>query len=379
MGLVSFSPAVPEGIGFIFYVHLFLVSVLFAYFPFSKLMHLGRRLPEPYQESGEQQSNEAAHQPLELPGKGPYLRGVRRRVQGRDERSWTTGREGRVMSEDIPRPEELSQIDYKPARSRGWTRRSSSSKGTTTTAPTRKARIPWPALRAGGRPAERGLEAPRELEGDHPRRSEGAAEEVPFASGLHGHLRPMRCVRRQVPFLSGSGDPKNMPVLRAELLRSVYRNDFTAAGKMLGKLAGGRELTPEVLKEWFYYFYQCTECRRCSVFCPYGIDTAEITMMGRELLNLVGVSIDWIIDPGGELLQDGQPPGYPAARLQGQCRILRWTTSRRSPASGSMRRSTRRAPRSSSSSRRPTTSAIRTTTASWAIWRSFTRSDWTTP
>lgn len=40
-GLVAFQPNVPEGIGSIFFVHLFLVSVLFAYFPFSKLMHLG--------------------------------------------------------------------------------------------------------------------------------------------------------------------------------------------------------------------------------------------------------------------------------------------------------------------------------------------------
>ena len=75
-------------------------------------------------------------------------------------------------------------------------------------------------------------------------------------------------------FFIGSGDPKNMPVLRAELLRSIYRNDFTTAGKILGRLGGGRKLTVDVLKEWFYYFYQCTECRRCSVFCPYGIDTA---------------------------------------------------------------------------------------------------------
>lgn len=41
MGLVTFRPCVPEGIGGIFYVHLFLVSVFMAYFPFSKLMHLG--------------------------------------------------------------------------------------------------------------------------------------------------------------------------------------------------------------------------------------------------------------------------------------------------------------------------------------------------
>ncbi len=41
MGLVTFRPTVPEGIGVIFYMHMFLFSVLLAYFPFSKLMHLG--------------------------------------------------------------------------------------------------------------------------------------------------------------------------------------------------------------------------------------------------------------------------------------------------------------------------------------------------
>ncbi|MGE5172214.1 MAG: sulfate reduction electron transfer complex DsrMKJOP subunit DsrM [Betaproteobacteria bacterium] len=41
MSLVSFKPSVPEGIGAIFYIHLFLLCSLFAYFPFSKLVHLG--------------------------------------------------------------------------------------------------------------------------------------------------------------------------------------------------------------------------------------------------------------------------------------------------------------------------------------------------
>ena len=39
MGLVSFRPVVPEGISVLFYIHLFLVSIFFAYFPFSKLTH----------------------------------------------------------------------------------------------------------------------------------------------------------------------------------------------------------------------------------------------------------------------------------------------------------------------------------------------------
>jgi len=41
MGLVTFQPTVPAGISSIFFVHLFFVSILLAYFPFSKLMHLG--------------------------------------------------------------------------------------------------------------------------------------------------------------------------------------------------------------------------------------------------------------------------------------------------------------------------------------------------
>jgi len=110
-------------------------------------------------------------------------------------------------------------------------------------------------------------------------------------------------------FFLGTGDPKNMPVLRAELLRSVYRNDFTLGGKILGKMAGGREMTVGVLKEWFMYSYQCTECRRCSVFCPYGIDTAEITMMLRELLHLVGVGINWILEPASNSNRTGNHMG----------------------------------------------------------------------
>ena len=110
-------------------------------------------------------------------------------------------------------------------------------------------------------------------------------------------------------FFIGTGDPKNMPVLRAELLRSVYRNDFTTAGKILGRLGGARPMTLDVLKEWWYYLFQCTECRRCSLYCPYGIDTAEITIMGREILNLLGLNIDWIATPVANCYRTGNHLG----------------------------------------------------------------------
>jgi nitrate reductase gamma subunit len=41
IGLVTFNPVIPEGIGTLFFIHLFLVCILLVYFPFSKLMHMG--------------------------------------------------------------------------------------------------------------------------------------------------------------------------------------------------------------------------------------------------------------------------------------------------------------------------------------------------
>lgn len=41
MGLVTFKWSIPEGISPLFFIHLFFVSVLLMYFPFSKLMHMG--------------------------------------------------------------------------------------------------------------------------------------------------------------------------------------------------------------------------------------------------------------------------------------------------------------------------------------------------
>ena len=41
MGLVGFHPVAPPEVHWLLYMHLFLVTVLLAYLPFSKIMHLG--------------------------------------------------------------------------------------------------------------------------------------------------------------------------------------------------------------------------------------------------------------------------------------------------------------------------------------------------
>jgi Fe-S oxidoreductase len=220
------------------------------------------------------------------------------------------------MAEQIPKPEALAQVDYRPPR-RDW-------------------RNPTVEFRRG---VFCYSAAPKNLEYlglPNPRKWSPADQDwkLPpnwqqiILEGMRERLAKFRsfrlfmdiCVRcgacaDKCHFYIGSGDPKNMPVLRAELIRSVYRRYFTAAGRLLGRLAGARDLTEDVLKEWFYYFYQCTECRRCSVFCPYGIDTAEVTMIGRELLSLVGCNINWILEPVANSYRTGnhlgvQPHGF---------------------------------------------------------------------
>ncbi len=116
-------------------------------------------------------------------------------------------------------------------------------------------------------------------------------------------------------YFIGTQDPKNMPVARQDLLRSVYRRYFTIPGKLFPKLVGARDLTKEVLDEWYSYYHQCSECRRCSVFCPYGIDTAEVTMAAREILDSVGYGQKYANEIIGKVHKIGNNLGLPGPAL----------------------------------------------------------------
>jgi len=113
----------------------------------------------------------------------------------------------------------------------------------------------------------------------------------------------------------GTTDANNMPVARQELLRKVYRRYFTFAGKYFPKLVGATDLTKEVLDDWYSYFHQCSQCRRCSVFCPYGIDTAEISMAAREIMDAVGVGQKYCNEIIAKVFKIGNNLGLPQPAL----------------------------------------------------------------
>ncbi len=117
-------------------------------------------------------------------------------------------------------------------------------------------------------------------------------------------------------YFLGTADPKNMPVGRQDLLRKVYRRYFTLAGKYFPKLVGAEDLTRETLDEWYSYYHQCSQCRRCSVFCPYGIDTAEISMAAREILDSIGYGQKYCNEIIAKVHKVGNNLGLPGPAIE---------------------------------------------------------------
>ncbi len=117
-------------------------------------------------------------------------------------------------------------------------------------------------------------------------------------------------------YFLGTGDPKNMPVARQDLFRKVYRRYYTVAGKYFPWLVGAEDFTREVLDDWYRYFHQCSQCRRCSVYCPFGIDTSEISMAAREIMDSIGLGQKYTNEVIGKVHKLGNNLGLPLPALK---------------------------------------------------------------
>lgn len=116
-------------------------------------------------------------------------------------------------------------------------------------------------------------------------------------------------------YFLGTGDKYNMPVARQDLMRSVYRRHYTVAGKYLPKLVGAEDLDREMLDKWYKYYHQCSQCRRCSVYCPYGIDTSEVSMAAREIMDTIGKGQKYCNEIIGKVHKLGNNLGLPEPAL----------------------------------------------------------------
>ena len=122
-------------------------------------------------------------------------------------------------------------------------------------------------------------------------------------------------------FYLGSGDPKNMPVVRAELMRSVYRRYFTLTGRLFGTLAGGRELHRRRDQGVVLLLLPVHRVPPLLGLLPVRDrhrgdhhDRPRVAEPDR-LQHQLGAGA------GGQLLPHRQSPRHPAARIQGQHRF----------------------------------------------------------
>jgi Fe-S oxidoreductase len=80
------------------------------------------------------------------------------------------------------------------------------------------------------------------------------------------------------------GQVKYIAAYRSEIIRRLYKKYFKSRGKVWPSVGEAKELTDMALDELFEAAYSCTGCRRCMVYCPFGIDTQQLMSIAKLLL-----------------------------------------------------------------------------------------------
>lgn len=82
--------------------------------------------------------------------------------------------------------------------------------------------------------------------------------------------------------------PEHVPSYRAEALRRIYKRYFTPTGKYLPGLGEASGIDERSLEELRQAAFTCTGCRRCMVYCPFGIDITWLNSVAKAMLVAAG-------------------------------------------------------------------------------------------
>ncbi len=80
------------------------------------------------------------------------------------------------------------------------------------------------------------------------------------------------------------GQVKYIAAYRGEIVRRLYKKYFKGRGKVWPSVGEAKELSEMALEELYEAAYSCTGCRRCMVYCPFGIDTQMLMSIAKLLL-----------------------------------------------------------------------------------------------
>ena len=112
-----------------------------------------------------------------------------------------------------------------------------------------------------------------------------------FLLDMYAHTST-KCARCAVTcqVYQASGEPRDVPCYRSNLLLDVYRRHFTPSGWLARPFLGNGALTGEKIDEMAELFYRCTACQRCKLECPLGIDHGLLARLGRYILSEIGIA-----------------------------------------------------------------------------------------
>ena len=151
-------------------------------------------------------------------------------------------------------------------------------------------------------------------------------EHANYAPALDLYARVgVKCARctAACQLYESTGAAEDIPCRRSELLLRVYRRYFTSAGSLRARLGDAFVLSDEYIDEMAEAYYRCTACRRCSAFCPMGIDHGLVTHLARWLLAEVGVIPKALVVAVREQLEGvGNTSAIPVPGLKDTCEFL---------------------------------------------------------
>jgi Fe-S oxidoreductase len=91
--------------------------------------------------------------------------------------------------------------------------------------------------------------------------------------------------------LANPGDPTYAPAYKADQIRKLFKRHYDWTGRVIPWWVKAKSVYTdedlENLKD--IVFGKCTNCRRCTINCPMGVDFATFNRMARGLLVSVGV------------------------------------------------------------------------------------------
>lgn len=135
-----------------------------------------------------------------------------------------------------------------------------------------------------------------------------------------------RCGRctSSCPVYQASGEARDIPCMRSELVLKVYRRYFTPRGALAARFGIPFELDEAYLNTMAEELYRCTACRRCKLECPMGIDHGLITHLGRWVLSEVGIAPKALVVATREQLAGAtrNTSAIPEAALVDTCEFL---------------------------------------------------------